>query len=152
LNHRQNQLTRTDYFSLKQIDRNGPYDGICSFSHCAKTGHASILMFSGTGCRSIVNVRSISADEANAPFVLKGWNQPYDNGSQVRVFNTVREIQFVHVSTLDNPIGAFLVRIDQIAGMTVDQIRLHLALSKTPIQIPVVTVPSGTSMQVGRGR
>lgn len=95
-------------------------------------------------------MRAISADQANAPFVARGWNPPYDVGSQVRTFTTNTDIQFVRVSTMDNPQGAFLVRADEISGMTPLEIQQHLALPKIPTQIADVNVPMGTNMQVGR--
>ena len=98
----------------------------------------------------IANVRAISAEEANAPFLAKGWNAPYDAGSQVRTFTVTEDVRFVRVSTAENPQGAFLVRADEIAGMTPQQIQQHLALPKVPTQIADVTVPAGTNMQVGR--
>ncbi|WNZ86719.1 hemagglutinin repeat-containing protein [Pseudomonas sp. P108] len=100
--------------------------------------------------KSIENVRAISANEANAPFVERGWSPPYDTGSQVRTFTTATEIKFARVSTVDNPQGAFLVRADEIAGMTPEQIQQHLALPKVPTQVAEVSVPPGTNMQVGR--
>ena len=102
------------------------------------------------GANAITNVRAISAEEANAPFVAKGWNPPYDSSSQVRTFTTTNEIGFVRVSIAENPQGAFLVRADEIAGMTPKQIQQHLALPKVPTQISDVVVPTGTEMQVGR--
>jgi filamentous hemagglutinin len=99
---------------------------------------------------AIINVRAISADQANAPFVARGWNPPYDAGTQVRTFTANTDIQFVRVSTVDNPQGAFLVRSDEISGMTPLQIQQYLALPKTPTQIADVNVPMGTNMQVGR--
>ena len=104
----------------------------------------------GAGGGTIANVRAISAEEANAPFLAKGWGAPYDAGSQVRTFTTTSEIQFVRVSTVDNPQGAFLVRADEVAGMTPQQIQQYLALPKIPTQIADVTVPAGTNMQVGQ--
>lgn len=99
---------------------------------------------------AITDVRAISSAQANAPFVARGWNPPYDAGSQVRTFTTNTDIQFVRVSTVDNPHGAFLVRADEISGMTPLEIQQHLALPKVPTQIADVTVPAGTHMQVGR--
>lgn len=99
---------------------------------------------------TITNLRAISAEEANAPFIAKGWSPPYDTGSQVRTFTTTTELQFVRVSTGDNPQGAFLVRADEVAGMTPLQIQQHLALPKVPTQIADVIVPVGTNMQVGK--
>ncbi len=95
-------------------------------------------------------MRAISAEQANAPFVARGWSPPYDAGSQVRVFTTNADIKFVRVSTIENSQGAFLVRADEILGMTPLQIQQHLALPKIPTQIADVAVPAGTNMQVGR--
>ena len=102
-----------------------------------------------SGAPIIGNVRAISAEEANAPFIAKGFSPPYDAGSQVRTFTTTSEMQFVRVSTVDNPQGAFLVRAKEIAGMTPEQIQQYLALPKVPTQIADVIVPTGTNMQVG---
>ncbi|EMS7105120.1 VENN motif pre-toxin domain-containing protein [Yersinia enterocolitica] len=99
---------------------------------------------------SIADVKSISATEANAPFVAKGWGAPYDSATQVRTFTTASDLTFVRVSTVDNPVGGFLVRADEIAGMTPTQIQKYLALPKTPTQIADVLVPAGTKMQVGK--
>lgn len=70
--------------------------------------------------------------------------------TQVRTFTTTSDIQFVRVSTMDNPVGAFLVRADEITGMSPLQIQQYLALPKVPTQIADVMVPAGTNMQVGR--
>ncbi|HDL7739365.1 TPA: VENN motif pre-toxin domain-containing protein, partial [Yersinia enterocolitica] len=99
---------------------------------------------------SIADVKSISATEANAPFVAKGWGAPYDSATQVRTFTTASDLTFVRVSTVDNPVGGFLVRADEIAGMTPTQIQKYLALPKIPTQIADVLVPAGTKMQVGK--
>ncbi|WP_144416380.1 hypothetical protein [Yersinia aleksiciae] len=56
----------------------------------------------------------------------------------------------MRVSTVDNPVGGFLVRADEIAGMTPIQIQKYLALPKIPTQIADVLVPAGTKMQVGK--
>lgn len=100
--------------------------------------------------RLISDVKAISSAEANAPFLAKGWGAPYDSTTQVRTFTTVSDINFVRVSTVDNPIGGFLVRADEISGMTAVQIQQHLALPKIPTQVADVIVPAGTKMQVGK--
>ncbi len=94
------------------------------------------------------NLRSISADTVNAPFVARGWNPPYSAGSRVRTFTTKTDLKFVRVTT-DSPVGAFLVRPKDIAGMRPEQIRIHLALPKVPTHILDVNVPAGTKMQTG---
>ncbi|MCB5321719.1 hypothetical protein LH412_06705 [Yersinia intermedia] len=96
---------------------------------------------------SIADVKSISATEANAPFVAKGWGAPYDSATQVRTFTTASDLTFVRVSTVDNPVGGFLVRADEIAGMTPIQIQKYLALPKIPTQIANVLVPAGTKFK-----
>ncbi len=96
----------------------------------------------------ISNVKAINADEANAPFINRGWNAPYDSATQVRTFTMTSDLTFVRVSTSNNPIGAFLVRADEIAGMTPKQIQQHLVLPNLPTQVAEVTVPAGTRMQV----
>lgn len=96
----------------------------------------------------ISDVRAISAADANAPFLARGLEAPYSTGSQIRTFTTNSELNFVRVAT-DNPQGRWLVRADEIAGMTPKQIQAHLALPKVPTNILDVTVPAGTRMQTG---
>lgn len=85
---------------------------------------------------AISDLRAISATEANAPFLAKGWSAPYDAGSHVRTFTTNQEIIFVRVSTVENPQGAFLVRASEVEGMTPTQIQQHLALPKCRRKLP----------------
>ncbi len=100
--------------------------------------------------RTVVDLRTITADEANAPFVSKGWSPPYAAGTKVRKFTVAQPTKFVRVHTAGNPTGAFLVRADEIAGMTSAEIKQHLALPSLPTHIRQVTVPAGTPMQVGK--
>ena len=95
------------------------------------------------------NGASITADEANAPFIARGWNAPYDASSPVTTFTTTSDVQFVRVSTTANPVGAFLANASDIAGMNPGEIQQYLALPNVPTQISDVTVPAGTNMQVG---
>lgn len=120
------------------------------------SGIADISITSGTSGANYLNsvsiiatVRAISAEDANAPFVAKGWSPPYDTDSQVRTFTTTADVVFVRVSTTENPQGAFLVRADEIKGMTANQTQQYLALPKVPTQVAEVIVPAGTKMQVG---
>jgi hypothetical protein len=96
----------------------------------------------------VSNVRAISAADVNAPFLAKDWDAPYSYGSQARGFTTASDLKFVRVTT-DNPQGAFLVRPGEIAGMTPEQVQVHLALPKVPTNILDVSVPAGTRMQTG---
>jgi YD repeat-containing protein len=96
----------------------------------------------------ISDVRAVSATDANKPFVDKGWGPPYSDGSRARTFTTSSELEFARVTT-DTPKGQFLVRPQEIAGMTPEQIQVHLALPKVPTNILSVRVPEGTRMQTG---
>lgn len=41
---------------------------------------------------SISNVKALSANEANAPFIANGWSAPYDTATQVRTFTTTSNL------------------------------------------------------------
>jgi len=97
----------------------------------------------------ITNVKAISAADANKSFIERGWNAPYDSSTQVRQFTTVKEVEFVRGHTESNVAGQFMVRADEIKGMTAQQILQHLALPSIPTHISDVKVPAGTKMQVG---
>lgn len=47
--------------------------------------------------KSITNIQAISASEANAPFVAKGWGAPYDRSTQVRTFTLATDLTFMGV-------------------------------------------------------
>jgi hypothetical protein len=96
---------------------------------------------------SISNVHAVSAAEANSAFP-KNWDAPYSVHSQVRRFTTEKELKFVRV-TVDRPEGGWMVRAEEIAGMTPAEIQKHLALPKVPTHILDVTVPPKTRMQTG---
>jgi hypothetical protein len=96
----------------------------------------------------ITDVRAINAADANAPFLVEGWSAPYSYGSQARSFTANADLDFMRV-TVNRPEGAFLVRAKEIAGMTPEQIQVHLALPKVPTNILPVRVPAGTRMQAG---
>lgn len=96
----------------------------------------------------ISDVRAVSAADVNAPFLAEGWSAPYSYGSRARTFTTNADLDFMRV-TVNRPEGAFLVRAKEIAGMTPEQIQVHLALPKVPTNILSVRVPAGTRMQTG---
>jgi filamentous hemagglutinin len=127
----------------------GSYQNEIAPSGAGNSGYTPLLP-GNVAPGMISDLRTISAAEANAPFLAKGWSAPYDAASQVRTFTTNQEIMFVRVSTVENPQGAFLVRASEVDGMTPVQIQQHLALPKVPTQIANVAVPAGTRMQVGR--
>jgi filamentous hemagglutinin len=96
------------------------------------------------------NIGTISADEANAPFVTRGWSPPYASGTNVTTFTAGEDMQFARVSGADNQQGAFLVKQEDIAGMNGEQIQQTLALPYKPTFISDVNVPAGTNLQMGQ--
>jgi RsiW-degrading membrane proteinase PrsW (M82 family) len=114
-------------------------------SSTGETGGGVGRLDSGT----VTNVSTIDANQANAPFLEKGFYGPYDTNQSVETFSTTQDITLARVSTTENPEGAFLVHPDDIAGMSPEQIQQNLALPKVPTQISNVNVPAGTNMQLG---
>lgn len=96
------------------------------------------------------DVGSLSAEEANAPFVKAGWSPPYAEGTDVRTFTAGEDMTLARVHGPDNPQGAWLVSPDDIAGMNAEQIQQYLALPNEPTLISDVSVPAGTQLQMGR--
>lgn len=100
--------------------------------------------------RQVQNLRLISAMDANRQFVRKGQFPPFAEGTFIRQFDAATELQFVRVHSALNPRGGWLVRAEEIRGLSPQQIQQRLALPEVPTHIQVVTVPRGTTMQVGR--
>jgi hypothetical protein len=101
--------------------------------------------------RAVTKLERISASEVNAPFVAKGYGPPYySEGAQVRRFTTGQDMRFVRVHGAGNQQGAFIVRSEEITGMTAQQIQQHLALPRVPTHISDVHVPPGARIRMGR--
>jgi hypothetical protein len=126
----------------------------------ATYGGYKLITFISNGSRTLIkNLRVISALEANAGWLERaanstgGWLPPYRAGSNPREFTTAGTIAFkrVIVNRGGGPrrVGRFLVRAEEIAGMTKPQIKDHLGLDDIPSQIQDVSVPSGVEMRVG---
>lgn len=125
-------------------------------SNIIPKGNSSTVAGKETNLTStqIKDVKAISAAEANKPHIDSGWNPPYDPSAQVRQFTTTSKIEgeFVRVYAegVNNPQGSFLVRANEIRGMSPVQIQQHLALPTVPTHIVDVTIPPGTRMQTGK--
>ncbi len=99
--------------------------------------------------RAVLDLERVSAAEANAPFLTRGWTAPYAEGAEARAFTAGRDMEFVRVHGELNQHGAFIVRAKEIAGMTPEQIQAHLALPYRPTYISDVLVPAETRLQMG---
>jgi len=100
--------------------------------------------------RQVNNLRTIDAADVNAGFVARGQNPPFAAGTRVREFEAASDLSFVRVHNASNPRGGWFVRADEIAGMSPQQIQRHLALPAAPTHIQNITVPRGTTLQMGR--
>jgi hypothetical protein len=99
--------------------------------------------------RTVTNSVTRSVDDVNASFVAKGWNAPY-SGKTVREFVTGTETQFVRVHGPSNKARSWMMRADDIEGLTPAQIRDKFALPDLPTMVSEVHVPIGTKVRVGK--
>ena len=102
-----------------------------------------------TPIRTVVNIATRSVDETNAPFIARGWNPPY-SGKFVREFTLNREVVFARVHGSENKARSWMMRIEDVEGLTAAQIRDKFALPDLPEFISEVFVPAGTRIRVGK--
>ena len=100
--------------------------------------------------RQISNLRTVSAETVNAEFVKNGFKPPYLSSVPPREFTTAADLDFVRVHGPTNQEGVWMVRANEIEGMSPVQIKDHLALKYAPTHISPVTVSEGAPMRVGR--
>ncbi len=75
-----------------------------------------------------------NADEVNAPFDEKGWQPPYAAGTKVAEFTTATEMKFVRVHGTDNKARSWMMRQEDIAGLSPHQIKEKFTLPELPSQ------------------
>lgn len=115
----------------------------------ASAGAAKLLR-SASASRAAGRVAgAITAEQANAPHVAAGRHPPYAPGTGVRDIVLTRERNFVRVHGEGNQARSWLVRAEEIDGLSPAQIRDKLALPETPTMISDVRVPAGTHLRVG---
>lgn len=116
-------------------------------------GGYKLITWIGTGStRLIKNLRRIPLAEANSGHSYpnpSGYGPPYRAGADPRQFTTAAPVEFVRVHGPFNQEGEWVVRAEEIAGMSAKQIREHLALKHAPTHISKVVVPAGKEMRFG---
>lgn len=118
----------------------------------AAYGSYKLIQFFSGGTKLIKNIKAITAAEANAGSSYpntSGYGPPYKSGTRPRSFTTAAEIEFVRLHGPSNQEGHWVVRADEIRGMSPAQIKEHLALKHTPTQMSKVKVPANKEMRVG---
>lgn len=106
-----------------------------------------------TGGVEWVEIKSYSANEAN-----NWWkdnmgyeNSPYKPGTAVREIELSKNTKFVRVydGDVSGQFGGWLMKAEDVAGLTPTQIRDKFALSAIPKYITDVNIPANTVMRTG---
>jgi hypothetical protein len=124
------------------------------FSDLADDVQAGVRGFSASfrsraAGRGVVRGRPLSAAEANASHVAAGRRPPYAAGSRARDIVLDRPREFVRVHGEGNQARSWLMRREEIEGLTAVQIRDRFALPELPSYVSDVHVPAGTRLRVG---
>lgn len=93
--------------------------------------------------------RTLTADEANAPHVKAGRNPPYADGKAVQDIRLKDDATFARVHGPDNKARSWMMRKEDIEGLTPVQIKDKFALPDTPTLVSDVNVPAGTLIRTG---
>ena len=93
----------------------------------------------------------MSADEVNASLLRSNpsMRPPYASGTRVRQFITQKDTHFVRVHTEGRQVGHWVMRSDDLKGLSPLQIKDKFALPSTPTYVSDVVVSSGTQMRTG---
>ncbi len=91
----------------------------------------------------------LTARRANAPHIAKGNRPPYAPGTTVRDIILKEDRIFVRVHGEGNKARAWIMRPNEIRGLTPAQIKDKFSLPEIPIYISEVHVPAGTRLRVG---
>ena len=98
-------------------------------------------------------VKTVQADEVNAWWKTEmGYNNPpYKPGTAVDIITLKRKTTFVRVydGEVSGQFGGWLMDLDDIRGLTPEQIRDIYALPTTPKYMTDVTLESGTTLRTG---
>jgi filamentous hemagglutinin len=91
----------------------------------------------------------LSAADANAPHLAAGRRPPYAAGSRAREIVLQQERSLVRVHGEGNQARSWLMRVEEIEGLSPAQIKDKFALPEMPRYVSDVQVPKGTRMRVG---
>jgi len=89
-----------------------------------------------------------TADAVNAGYD-PGYKDPYAAGTIAVEFVTSSQDEFVRVHRSDNQAKSWMMREQEITGMTPEEIQQKFSLPEDPVYVSDVTVPEGTSVRTG---
>ncbi len=93
---------------------------------------------------------SLSAEEANNnPKYNPDYQPPYAPGTRARDIILDKDRTFVRVHQEGQPGSTWMMRPEEIQGLTPQQIKDKFALPSTPTHISEVKVPAGTKVRIG---
>lgn len=92
---------------------------------------------------------SLSAAEANAPHVAKGNLPPYAEGTRARDIVLQRDRVFARVHGEGNQARSWMMKAEDIDGLTPQQIKDKFALPELPSYVSDVHVPAGSKIRIG---
>jgi RHS repeat-associated protein len=97
-----------------------------------------------------VNARTVSTQRVNANMESAGNKPAWKTGTNTVEYTTGEGgEQFVRVHHSDNRLGSWLMKADDVKGLTAAQIKDKFALPAMPTHVTDVHVPSGSPMRVG---
>ncbi len=91
----------------------------------------------------------LSAEKANVPFMVEGKKLPYAANTRARIIQLENERIFVRVHGEGNQARPWMMRREEVQGLTPQQIQDKFALPELPTYISEVHAPSGSYLQVG---
>ena len=92
--------------------------------------------------------RTRTADEVNDTYPA-GYQPPYKPGTQVQEFRTQTDQVFARVHGAGNQARSWMMRPEDIQGLTAEQIKSKFALPELPSLVSDVHVPAGTTVRTG---
>lgn len=92
---------------------------------------------------------SLSAEEANRPHIEAGNRPPYAAGTSARDIVLDKDRVFARVHGDGNQARSWMMRAEDIKGLTPQQIKDKFALPDLPKYVSDVHVPAGTPIRVG---
>lgn len=98
--------------------------------------------------KSINELGPIDANLANLDYTSRGYFAPYAVNSRPRNINTASDRTFVRVHGDDNQISKWMMRANEVDGLTPIQIKEKFALEFVPKKMTEVNVSAGTNMRV----
>lgn len=94
--------------------------------------HINVIQVVGADSSLLFKTGGLSAEEANIPFIKDGKLPPYAEGTRARIIQLQRDRVLVRVHGEGNQPRSWMMRPEQIEGLTAQQIKDKFALPELP--------------------